>query len=235
LSSSGQPARVGLHGILTLLTESRLPDPGRDVGRKLDGSAVSNSDLIVEADVRRWAKNFFPEHEFVSEELPDSHVTSDLRSVIYLDPIDGTENFINGLPLWASGISIYTNGEHVYSAIAAPQLEIWLDSDGNSDSSLLTSDSRIHAFSSSTRPSNIPAGIGEYRVLGSSLVNFLYVIRGAFSSFSNLEGAYCWDILPGLNLALASGFRVTVDGSSYFGQPLAPDRKYKFSVERGPK
>jgi myo-inositol-1(or 4)-monophosphatase len=202
----------------------------QSVSWKSDDSPVSNIDIFIQDKVLAWRDKHLPGHVLVSEELAIPEKSTSSGSVIILDPLDGTENFISGIPLWASGLSVYTKNRHVYSVIVAPELDIWIDSTMIDASIARTQKSRIRAFSSSLSPNSIPKDVGEYRVLGSAMVNFLMTIQGSFRSFSNPEGSNSWDIMPGLNLALAAGLAVVVDDKPFEGQLLWPDRKYSFSV-----
>lgn len=198
---------------------------------KTDGSPVSEADLELERLALAWASRNFPKFAVLSEEGIQEADFGQASSVVVIDPIDGTENYISGLPLWASGVSVFEHGRHVYSAITAPAMGMHLESsDFDSIKDLEKHVSRVVGFSSSTRPSAIPDDVGEYRVLGCSMLNFLFAIQGSFLEFRNDSGAHCWDILPGLNLALAAGMDVRVEGAAYQGEFLPPGRKYKFSV-----
>lgn len=198
---------------------------------KSDGSPVSAVDLESESIGFAWASRNFPNFFVLSEENHHGIEFDYKSSVIVIDPIDGTENYISGIPLWASGVSVFEHGTHIYSAIVAPAMGMRLESpELDSNKEVKKHSSRVVGFSSSTRPSAIPDEVGEYRVFGCSMLNFLFVIQGSFSEFRNDAGGHCWDILPGLNLALAAGLDVTVEGRPYRGEFLPPVRKYKFVV-----
>lgn len=203
----------------------------RQITRKSDGSPVTDVDLNVHKAISEWAKTNYPSHTFISEEQTNSSNGDPKGSYIFLDPIDGTENFVSGIPFWASGISIFTDGTHQYSAIVAPDLGLSIDSLRTFEGYPRFS-SVIKGFSSSTVPSDLDSKVGEYRVLGSAMVNFLFAVEGRLAAFTNHVGAECWDILPGLNIALKAGMRVEVEGLPYEGQLLFPGRKYKFSIDR---
>jgi myo-inositol-1(or 4)-monophosphatase len=46
-----------------------------------------------------------------------------------IDPIDGTTNFLRGLPMWGISIGVLENGVSVAGAIALPDLDLVLVSD----------------------------------------------------------------------------------------------------------
>ena len=216
-------AKALLESIFTQLARSSFST----VDWKADGSPVSNLDLAVHSRVKEIVGLEFPGHVLVSEEQQNPIFFDPEGSYVFLDPIDGTENFISGIPIWASGISVFTAGIHVYSAIVSPPLGIRMESGQKAKQDF---SSRVVGFSSSARPSQIPDDISEFRVLGSAMVNFALAIQGSFAKFENTSGSHCWDILPGLNLARAAGLTVEVDGAPYLGAPLFPTQKYSFSV-----
>jgi myo-inositol-1(or 4)-monophosphatase len=92
--------------------------------------------------------------------------------------------------------------------------------------------SRITGFSSSFCD-EIAVGIRdstEYRVTGCAVYNLFNVIRGSFCRFVNPKGAYIWDLLPGLMLALEHGCEVLLDEKPYYGEFLDPTRKYRVDI-----
>ncbi|MDC1165340.1 inositol monophosphatase [Candidatus Thioglobus sp.] len=199
--------------------------------QKEDGSFVSEGDLLVQTIVFDYVRNELPEYKLISEEMaPFEDEDWDINgSYVVLDPIDGTENFISGLREWGVGISIYTLGVHQQSCIYLPELnEVQI-----TGMPLHKYKSRIIGLSSSLTKydmSTLPAGDFEYRIIGCSMYNTLSAVRGAFYMFENVKGVNCWDILPGLNLALEHNCIVTVDNEPYDGRILFPVKKYKISI-----
>lgn len=199
--------------------------------KKPDDSFVSEGDLLVQEIVFKFCKEYLPNHELISEEFaPFDNVQWDTKgSYVVLDPIDGTENFVSGLREWGVGISIYTDGQHQESCIYLPQLnEVAI-----SGQPLERFESRIHGLSSSLTKADLeklPEGF-EYRIIGCSMYNMLNAVKGAYARFENVKGVSCWDVLPGLNLALEHGVKAYVNGERYEGQILFPTQKYKILIE----
>ena len=93
--------------------------------------------------------------------------------------------------------------------------------------------SRIIGLSSSLNKSDLlslPESDFEYRIIGCSMYNTLSAAKGSFAVFKNIKGVNCWDILPGLNLALEHGSNVFVDDVQYKGEILFPIKKYKITI-----
>ena len=196
---------------------------------KEDGSPVTTADLYVEKFIREYLEQQIPGLKFIGEESFDFKEGFDFSGyVAILDPIDGTENFCSGLKEWGVSLGIWHYGKHLGSLLMMPEL----------GESIITGDklpklhSRITGFSSSYTD-EIATGIrdaGEYRVTGCAVYNLFNVIRGSFCRFINPKGAYVWDLLPGVMLALEHGCEVLLDDKPYFGEFLDPTRKYRVDI-----
>jgi myo-inositol-1(or 4)-monophosphatase len=79
---------------------------------------VSEADKNVETLVRAAISAAFPDDAIVGEEDAPSPGTSGFTWVI--DPIDGTTNFIHGIPQWCVAIAIVQNGQTVAGVIHDP-------------------------------------------------------------------------------------------------------------------
>jgi len=201
-----------------------------DYTSKVDGSYVSKGDLFVQ-DLLFDFFNKNAEGYYVISEEAEVEITPSLMAAgnfIFIDPIDGTENYVSGLREWGVGVSIYSEGLHNESGIYLPELDQVLVSGDR----IKRFDSRIVGLSSSLGKEdliNLPQGY-EYRIIGCSMYNMLSVVQGSFKSFENVNGVNCWDLLPGLNLARERGLDCFVDGKPYEGEPLFPTRKYRVLV-----
>jgi len=96
---------------------------------KPDLTPVTEADIAVEESLRRTLSRVRSRDAVVGEE----HGTtghSQRRWVI--DPIDGTKNFVRGVPVWATLISLVVDDEVVLGVVSAPQLQRrWWASQGN--------------------------------------------------------------------------------------------------------
>ena len=82
---------------------------------KGDGSPVTEADRGAERVVRDWIHKRFPDDGIFGEEFGERHGTSSRRWV--LDPIDGTKNFVRGVPLWGSLVAVVED-EHILAGAA---------------------------------------------------------------------------------------------------------------------
>ena len=80
---------------------------------------VTQADRESEDWLRSAISEAFPDHGIVGEENPNSeHGSADF--VWVLDPLDGTTNFLNGLPVFASSIGVLYRGRPAVAAIFVP-------------------------------------------------------------------------------------------------------------------
>ena len=89
------------------------------VDTKPDLTPVSDADRAVEEGIRRTLSRARPRDAIVGEEEGSSGF-SQRRWVV--DPIDGTKNYIRGVPVWATLISLMVEDEVVVGVVSAPAL-----------------------------------------------------------------------------------------------------------------
>ncbi len=99
------------------------------VDDKTDQSPVTGADREAEAAMRDILGAAFPEHGIYGEEL--GKVRIDAEYVWVLDPIDGTQSFVTGKPLFGTLIALTRLGVPVLGVIDAPALnERWVGIEG---------------------------------------------------------------------------------------------------------
>jgi histidinol-phosphatase len=89
---------------------------------KSDQSLVTSLDQEIETRLREQISLTFPEHGIIGEEYADHLPESDLTWV--LDPVDGTQEFINQLPFYGTMIALLWHGKPVVGVIDHPPLDI---------------------------------------------------------------------------------------------------------------
>lgn len=95
-----------------------------DVHRKGDGSPVTLADQTTEKALRACIEQNYPSHGIIGEEQAAKNTQSEFEWII--DPIDGTKNFIAGLPLYGTLICLLQTGKPILSIIDIPaQNERW--------------------------------------------------------------------------------------------------------------
>jgi len=90
-----------------------------EITTKPDNSPVTDADKSVEAAITSTIHEKYPNDGIVGEEFGTSG-SKDRYWVI--DPIDGTKNFLRGVPTWATLIALVENEEVVASVVSSPAL-----------------------------------------------------------------------------------------------------------------
>ena len=111
------------------LTMSRFKALDLHVVNKPDLSPVTDADKSVEEGIRRALSRARPRDAVLGEEQGSSG-HSQRRWIV--DPIDGTKNFVRGVPVWATLIALMVDNEVVVGCVSAPQLNRrwWAAKDG---------------------------------------------------------------------------------------------------------
>ncbi len=101
------------------ITTTRFRAQDLRVEAKPDLTPVTDADRDVERRLRELIAAARPDDAVHGEEFADTG-TSARRWVI--DPIDGTKNFVRGVPVWASLIALMDGDEVVVGVVSAPAL-----------------------------------------------------------------------------------------------------------------
>jgi histidinol-phosphatase len=150
-----------------VLTKARFGALDLHIDTKPDLTPVTDADRAVESDLREVLGRDRPGDSVLGEEFGGTTTFSGRQWVI--DPIDGTKNFVRGVPVWASLIALLDDGVPVVGVVSAPALQCrWWAARGQG------------AFASVAAVSG-----GRPRGLGVSAVTEL---ASASLSFSSLSG-----------------------------------------------
>lgn len=90
------------------------------VETKPDRTPVSEADKAAESLLRRLIAEHRPHDGIVGEEFDDVHPQAPRQWV--LDPIDGTRNYVRGVPVWATLIALLQDGVPTVGVVHAPAL-----------------------------------------------------------------------------------------------------------------
>jgi myo-inositol-1(or 4)-monophosphatase len=80
---------------------------------------VSEADLATESAVIETIRKHYPDHTILSEESHQSLVGK-AEHLWVIDPLDGTNNFLHGIPQFAISIAYYHHGEPVVGVVYNP-------------------------------------------------------------------------------------------------------------------
>ncbi len=101
-----------------------------EVEWKSDQTPVSVADREAERHLRSRIEERFPDHGILGEEF--GAVRGDAAFRWFLDPIDGTQSFIRGVPLWGVMVGHERDGEPVLGVLHFPALNetVWARTGG---------------------------------------------------------------------------------------------------------
>lgn len=218
-----------------------------DIQSKLnDSDVVTAADKAAEKVLIDHIKASYPDHSILSEESGEEAHCGEYRWVI--DPLDGTTNFSQGLPLFSVSIGIEHNGETVVGVVFAPYLNelfhavrgqgAWLNGEPIKVSGKTRLDRSVVAtgfpVDKDTNPDNnldnvarVMPRVRGLRRLGSAAIDLCYVAAGFLDGYWELN-LHAWDASAGLLILEEAGgsythFRVDRNISVLAGTPAIHD------------
>jgi len=90
------------------------------IARKPDGSPVTDVDRSVDAFLRSELHRLLPEAAWLSEETADDRSRLAFPTCWIVDPIDGTNQLIRGIPELAISVALVRDGEPVAAMVINP-------------------------------------------------------------------------------------------------------------------
>ncbi|MBU4501858.1 MAG: inositol monophosphatase [Nanoarchaeota archaeon] len=93
-------------------------DKNKEISVKDDKSLVSNIDIACEKKIEEIILEKFPEHDFLGEENDRIDKGSDYKWVV--DPLDGTNNYVNEIPMYGVSIALAYKDEPILGVIYLP-------------------------------------------------------------------------------------------------------------------
>ena len=95
-----------------------------EISAKPDRSLVTQADQAIERRLRERILDEFPGHGLVGEEYGTEAGDASVRW--YIDPIDGTHNFVRGVPLFGTLLAVERDGIRQVGVMSAPAIrERW--------------------------------------------------------------------------------------------------------------
>lgn len=214
--------------------EASRPDGG-DVATKADGSPVGRADRDAHDCILRGLATFTPGVPVVSEEgaIPPPEMRSAWTAYWLVDPLDGTKEFLAGLPDYTVNIALVAHGVPVLGVVHAPARATtyfaaegagsWRRRDGVTARLVATppppgaplriAESRAHP-SPEMAAFLRPYRIGQRVAIGSSL-KFCLVAEGSADVYVRLGPTMAWDVAAGDCV-----FRWAVEGGTPHASPL---------------
>ncbi len=192
--------------------------PGEvEARRKAGGDPVTEADTEVDTLLKR----FLPRdgEGWLSEETTDDLARLQCRRVWVVDPLDGTREFVEGIPEWSVSVGLVVDGEPVAGGICNPATgETVIGARGlgvtlNGRPAGVTgrrqlSGARVLASRSEVRRGEWEGyreGLFELRPTGSVAYKLSQVAAGLADATWTLTPKHEWDVVAGIALVLAAG------------------------------
>ncbi len=213
-----------------------------NVSTKLDRSVVTDADHAIQQHICHAVKNLDANHAVLCEEkadyLKDMPQPPDSEFCWVIDPLDGTRNYVRGLPSCCTSIALLQNGQPIIGVIgdmnstdmysAGAGRGAWLNDQIINAADASECGKPVVSFQPSHKlldVDRLPAWTQRVRVrnFGSSAMHLAYVATGA------LDGAVCmdcrvWDFAAGYLLVIESGGLMTCgDGHALFPFDMQED------------
>ena len=196
----------------------------KDLGKS---DPVTLADTEAQDALSKAIFNKYPHHDVVGEE--DKKDKADISDIVWIiDPLDGTRNFLNGFPIYASSIGLLSKGEHVAGALYIP----WPNTEGHliisavkgmgvrinnkeyvnnknnsefNSSGIITlpgSFDRRFKFSKKFKNSS-----GELRMGGSIAYELALLFLGV-SQYAVISSSHIWDVAGAIPILFESGYAI---------------------------
>jgi len=93
---------------------------GYEIGSKGHDNPVTQADLEADRAIKKRLRDPFPEYGWLSEETVDNDARLKRRRVWIVDPLDGTKEFIKGIPEFSVAIALIENGAPILGVTYNP-------------------------------------------------------------------------------------------------------------------
>lgn len=200
------------------------------------------NDLVTEVDkgsealIMNIIRESFPDHFILSEEIGEIKMDSSYKWII--DPIDGTVNFANGIPLCCVSIGVEKDGEMILGAVYNPMMDEFFFAEKGAGAFLNEKPIRVsnqtqvlHSclvtgfpytyLDMENGPLDIFARLVRkgipVRRLGSAAIDLCWVAAGRFDGYYEHK-LNAWDSAAGFLLVEEAGGKVT----NFKGDPYSP-------------
>ncbi|WP_163937378.1 inositol-1-monophosphatase [Paraferrimonas sp. SM1919] len=197
---------------------------------------VTNIDKAAEEKIIETIRKSYPDHSIVGEELGQNQ-GSDTDYLWVIDPLDGTANFVRGIPHFAVSIALKVKGktevavvydpirDELFSALRGRGAQLngfriraseVKDLDGTIISTGFPFKNRQHSETYLHLINEMFSHVGDFRRSGSAALDLAYVAAGRHDGHFEI-GLKPWDIAAGDLIAREAGATVTdfVGGHDY--------------------
>ena len=179
------------------------------VSKKGPSDFVTNSDLKTEKIIIEELTKGRPDYSIISEENGVKN-NKDNKNTWIIDPIDGTINFLHGIPHFATSIALKHNDEIISGLIFDPIKDEMFYAE--KDNGAFLNNKRIRVSKKNDIRECLFATSGSidkeikfsYRKSGSAALDLAYIACGRYDGYFQ-KNLHLWDIAAGLILVKEAG------------------------------
>ena len=179
------------------------------VSKKGPSDFVTNSDLNTEKIIIDELTKRRPDYSIISEENGIKK-NKDTKNTFIIDPIDGTINFLHGIPHFATTIALKHENEIISGLIFDPIKDEMFYAEKNNGAYL--NNKRIRVSKRNNMQECLFATSGEvekkiefsYRKSGSAALDMAYIACGRYDGYYQ-RNLHLWDVAAGLVLVEEAG------------------------------
>ncbi|HEX5450899.1 MAG TPA: inositol monophosphatase family protein [Candidatus Limnocylindrales bacterium] len=225
---------AGRAGVVLMDHYERL----EQIDHKSARDVVTEADHLSEALILDAIRARFPADAVLAEETGEHRPTggeaptSGRGRVWIVDPLDGTVNYANGLPVFCVSIALVADGVPTVGVILDPTRGDVFAASVDGPATLAGRPVRasekdkltdcvvalsLHGRTAASRIRNVRKAIRVSRDMGSAALSLVYVANGRFDAFIQQGGLSPWDVAAAGLIAERSGATVTsLSGGPWF-------------------
>ena len=209
----------------------------KDITFKAKKDLVTQYDVAVENFLKKKFSKKFKDFNLIAEESDNANV--EFNNSIIIDPIDGTTNFVNGVPHTAISVGVYKNKKPYLAVVYNPILDelytakigkgaylngkkLKVSNENDFQKSLLATG---FPYTSNTNEDDLNDVLKKIKLilplcqdlrrLGAALLDLCYIAKGTFEGYYEMN-LKAWDVSAGiLILTEAGGVVSNINGDEY--------------------
>ena len=196
---------------------------------------VSNADRAAQRSILNYITTEFPDDTIVAEENDQDSSIAGSEPVWVVDPIDGTTNFVRGLPLWSTTVAVVRDGKPIAGVTVLPAISdeyvatptdtyrkeepVMVTNTGDTDQFLvgiLGSGSTDEVAGYASLSCACIEEFGDIRRLGCTTAALAFVSSGVLDAAITGTPKSPWDVIAGAHMIRCAGGTVTtLDGQPW--------------------
>lgn len=209
----------------------------KNISFKAKKDLVTQFDVAVEKYLKKKFSKKFKGFNIIAEESDNANI--EFNNSIIIDPIDGTTNFVNGVPHTAISVGVYKNKKPYLAVVYNPILDelytakigkgaylngkkLKVSQENNFQKALLATGFPYSSGNDENDLTDVVKKIKDVlplcqdlRRLGSASIDLCYVARGTFDGYYEMN-LKPWDVSAGvLVLTEAGGMVSNISGNEY--------------------